>query len=103
MNPPDTMIKAMMRGEAADLRSSFASFQEREASVLALLQELAQRPRVRVVYPHQSLCNAEICQIVRDGMPLYTDDNHLGTNGVALIQRELTQAVDATDQLSRRN
>jgi hypothetical protein len=30
---------------------------------------------------------------VDGAMPLYSDDNHLGVNGVALIRRELEAAI----------
>jgi len=92
-NPPETMIRAMMRGEAADLRATRAHFEERQTNVLALLRELAQKPGVRIVYPHESLCDVAVCRTVDGAMPLYTDDNHLGVNGVALIRRELGAAI----------
>jgi hypothetical protein len=53
---------------------------------------------VRVVYPHESLCNAEICATVRDGMPIYSDDNHLGVNGVALIRQQLGAAIASVER-----
>jgi peptidoglycan/LPS O-acetylase OafA/YrhL len=98
LNPPDTMIRAMMRGTTPDLTSPFAEFRARQAAVLGTLARLAQRPGVRVVYPHESLCDAEICRTVDGAMPLYTDDNHLGVNGVALIRRQLEAAIAAATQ-----
>jgi peptidoglycan/LPS O-acetylase OafA/YrhL len=98
MNPPDTMIKAMMRGGKADTRSTFASFKERQTAVLATMEQLSRNPKVRVVYPHESLCNAEICATVRDGMPIYSDDNHLGVNGVALIRQQLGAAIASVER-----
>lgn len=96
LNPPETMIKAMMRGGSADVRATFANFKARQATVLALLAQLSQRPGVRVFYPHESLCDALTCRTVDGAMPLYTDDNHLGVNGVALIRRELEDAIAPT-------
>ena len=93
LNPPDTIIRAMMRGETADVRATFADFEARQASVLSLLKKLELRRGVRVVYPHKSLCDAHVCRTMDGAMPLYSDDNHLGVNGVALIRRELGAAI----------
>jgi peptidoglycan/LPS O-acetylase OafA/YrhL len=93
LNPPETMIKAMMRGGKADVRAPSADFVARQANVLTHLSMLEHFPGVRVVYPHQSLCDVSECRTVDGAMPLYTDDNHLGVNGVALIRRELGAAI----------
>jgi hypothetical protein len=93
LNPPDTIIRAMMRGGTADVRATFADFEVRQARVLALLRQLAHRPGVRVVYPHESLCDTHVCRTMDGKMPIYSDDNHLGVNGVALIRHELGEAI----------
>ncbi len=93
LNPPETMIKAMMRGEKANVRATSADFLVRQATVLSLLSLLEHAPGVRVVYPHKSLCDVTICRTANGAMPLYTDDNHLGVNGAALIRQELGAAI----------
>jgi hypothetical protein len=93
LNPTEAMIRAMMRGETADVSATFADFAARQASVLALLRQLSGRAGVRVVYPHESLCDARVCRTLDGPMPLYSDDNHLGVNGVALIRRALGAAI----------
>lgn len=102
LNPPDTIMRAMMHGATADVRATFADFETRQASVLAVLKKLEQRPGVRVVYPHTSLCDAQVCRTMEGTMPLYSDDNHLGVNGVALIRRELGAAIAPFDATSPR-
>jgi peptidoglycan/LPS O-acetylase OafA/YrhL len=97
LNPPDTIMRAMMHGATADVRATFADFETRQTDVLALLKRLEQRPGVRVVYPHRSLCDAQVCRTMEGMMPLYSDDNHLGVNGVALIRRELGAAIAPFD------
>ncbi len=93
MNPPESMIRAMMRGTTPDLHANVADFRARQGAVLRLFSSLAQLRGVRVVYPHESLCDGSACRTADGPMPLYTDDNHLGVNGVALIRRELGNAV----------
>jgi peptidoglycan/LPS O-acetylase OafA/YrhL len=93
LNPPETIIKAMMRGEKANVRATSADFLTRQGFVLSMLTLLEHAPGVRVVYPHQGLCDVNACRTVDGAMPLYTDDNHLGVNGVALIRRELGAAI----------
>lgn len=92
-NPPDTMIRTMMRGGKLHLGYSLNDFHQRQAVVLALFKELEARPGVRVVYPHRSLCPKDACLITQGSMPIYTDDNHLGVNGAAVIRRELADAI----------
>ena len=93
INPAEMMIRAMMLGATADVHATATDFATRQAGVLPLLKQLSQRAGVRVVYPHESLCDASQCRTVDGPMPLYSDDNHLGVNGVALIRGQLEAAI----------
>jgi len=55
---------------------------ERVADVNAVFKSL--QPAT-VVDPASLLCNAETCDVARDGMPLYRDDNHLSLRGCVLV------------------
>jgi peptidoglycan/LPS O-acetylase OafA/YrhL len=52
-------------------------FDERESFVLALFARIAEKYNVRAVWPHQYLCDARLCQVQKEGRPLYVDDQHL--------------------------
>lgn len=91
---PNAMMKAMMRGEKKDFSLPFASFARRQAGTFKLLAELDALPGVRVVYPHKVLCDGTRCQTTKDGMPLYFDDDHLGSYGTKAIASVLADALD---------
>jgi hypothetical protein len=91
---PNAMMKAMMRGEKQDFSLPFASFARRQAETFKMLAELDALPGVRVVYPHKVLCDGTTCRTTKDGMPLYFDDDHLGSYGTKAIERALADALD---------
>jgi hypothetical protein len=53
--------------------------------VFDVFSRIAAIPHVRVVYPDKSLCDAQGCDYVENGKPLYSDDNHLTPEGVAKL------------------
>ena len=83
-----------MRGYQRDFSVSLVDFKERHAGVLRILSELDAMPRVRVLYPHLTLCDADRCRLVDNGMPLYVDDNHLSPQGAGLLSDLLREALD---------
>jgi hypothetical protein len=91
---PNAMVKAMMRGEQRDFSQPFAEFAARQQVVLHALGELDKIAGVRVVYPHTALCDATTCRAVVNGMPLYFDDDHLGSYGTKAIESVLDDALN---------
>ncbi|WP_415643077.1 acyltransferase family protein [Sphingomonas antarctica] len=57
--------------------TSMAYYRARQAWVLARLAELAKRPGVVMIDPVPAVCEATRCLAIQNGMPLYSDDNHL--------------------------
>ncbi|MFB1489924.1 MULTISPECIES: acyltransferase family protein [unclassified Thiocapsa] len=64
-----------------ETRPSEASFYDAQERTLAVLGELARQPGVSLVLPHERFCSDGWCEVIRDGYPLYFDDNHLTTVG----------------------
>jgi len=64
---------------------SRTNFFEEKARTFSILSRLDELPNVDVVYPHTSLCNASACDYIENGVPLYSDDNHLTPAGVARL------------------
>lgn len=90
---PKSMTKALMKGETRDFSVPFADFEEQQAATLKTLAELDRLPRVRVLYPHLILCDAERCRTVGDGQPLYVDGDHLSPRGAAALAGLLKEAL----------
>lgn len=74
---------------------SRADFDLRQAKVRPVLERLAQMPAVRVLYPEQRLCSAQVCDYTAGGWPLYTDSNHLSLKGLSLLEPLVAEALNA--------
>ena len=74
-------------GFARDLEiaPTLAEFDQRQAFVLYLLDDLPRRYPVGVIWPHERLCGDLGCEIARDGHVLYADDDHLSVFGAQSI------------------
>jgi SGNH domain (fused to AT3 domains) len=82
-----------------DIRPTREEFNEREGFVLALFADIVKKYPVRVVWPHQSLCNAKFCRVEKDGRPLYIDFQHL-TRSAAMLRPHVFDPIfsDALQQ-----
>ena len=63
--------------ENVDIAPTYKEFETRQRHVFAMLDVLAKKFPVNIIWPHEVLCNPRFCQLERDGTPIYTDDNHL--------------------------
>lgn len=79
--PRSLYVQSLGFGRDTELRTTRAAFLEKEAPVLRVLTQLCERSNVRCVWPHESLCRSDLCEVVADGRPLYFDDNHLSATG----------------------
>jgi len=87
--PRALYLKSMGLEQDFELRPSVDAFHTAQIRTLAVLRDLARRPGVSLVYPHEVLCLEGWCQVERDGWPLYFDDNHLTTHGAKLVAKIL--------------
>jgi peptidoglycan/LPS O-acetylase OafA/YrhL len=75
----------MLRGVAADeevatrSRIDVARVSARQASFDRVMVRFANEPSVTVLDTHEHFCDASSCFAVRDGRPLYFDNNHVTT------------------------
>jgi peptidoglycan/LPS O-acetylase OafA/YrhL len=73
---------------------SLAAARERNREYRALLAALQARHRGLTVFdPWPLLCDAESCQVLRDGAPLYRDNNHLSFLGSAMVGSALAAVL----------
>jgi hypothetical protein len=88
------MVRAAMVGITFEHREAAATYDRHQSFILSLLQKVATRPGVRVVYPHRSFCDGHTCVAAMNGVPLYTDLNHLNANGIAVMADVLADAFE---------
>ncbi|MDH5637566.1 MAG: acyltransferase [Nitrospinota bacterium] len=71
-------------------------YNKRNGEVNSLLEELASAdPGVRVVHIEDLICRPD-CAIVREGRPLYRDDNHLSAHGSRTLAPALAELIWGT-------
>jgi len=89
-------MKTLMRGEERDLAVPFDEFRAQQAATFHILAKLEKLDGVRVLYPHLLLCDTKRCLTVKDGVPLYRDDNHLNLRGAELLSGLLDSALSVS-------
>ncbi|MBX9758622.1 MAG: acyltransferase [Beijerinckiaceae bacterium] len=93
VNVPSAFIKGAMRGKRDDIVMARTDFDQRQRAVLPVLAELSRMDGVRVVYPHEQLCDASLCRATVDRKALYVDDDHLSPEGARIIEPSLRAAL----------
>ncbi len=89
---PQTLAKLAAR-RAPPITTSVHRYLDRHAPVLKLAAELSTNARYHPVYPHRVLCDHVRCRTVLDGKVLYTDTDHLSSEGAALIVPEIEKLL----------
>ncbi len=92
-NLPSEMIKARMRGNDYAAAIAQQDFIAQNAEALDILAKLDDVAGVSVLYPHEALCDGQICPIVREGLPIYRDDNHVNRVGAGLLRPLIETAL----------
>ncbi len=85
MDVPTVLARNVVTGKVSSLAPHYPEFLERQARAFKLLSQVAEKYRVRVIYPHQTLCNYSSCRIVSENHALYVDDDHLSTHGAMYL------------------
>lgn len=81
VNVPKSMGRGLMRGETVKVSISLEAYRKRHAWIWATQDLAAERCGVRTLDPLPYLCKDGRCQGAFDGIPIYSDDNHLNMRG----------------------
>ena len=65
--------------------SDRSTFDLRQSKVFAGFAAVQADPSVSIYYPHLSFCDRLKCKIAVDGMPIYSDWDHLNEFGARMI------------------
>ncbi len=87
---PRALAASRFLNRHVELGPDRASFEARQAGVLAMLADLAARPGVSLVLPHAALCQSGTCHVIAGGEPLYFDDSHLSPTGARVVVQSLS-------------
>lgn len=86
VNVPSALARSVTRRPAPIIAPTRAAFDARQGRSLNIIRRIATAHGVEVVYPHESLCDQEWCDVLRDGEPLYLDEHHLSLHGISYIR-----------------
>lgn len=82
---PRTVGRAMLAGRPDTVSVSLAQHLERTAEVRQAQAQAASRCGVKLLDATALLCPDGVCQGVRNGVPVYYDDDHLSERGAAVL------------------
>ena len=98
----EMLARRRLRGRPVEPGPTMAAFEMRNRLVLDTFRS---SPGAEYVFPHQLLCTGgERCAIVRDGRPLYSDDDHLsrlGAESVSGLFEPVFESIAATGAANR--
>lgn len=94
---PAASFAAELTGRDANqlIAPTVAAYKERTASVDAILGDLERDFGVKVVQPHEWLCNKTRCRVAAEDGPLYRDDDHLSVLGSRSLSRLFDPIFDS--------
>ena len=82
---PTSLARTATRKLPESLAVPLPEFMARQARTFGLLSQVSEKYKVRLVYPHQLLCDNGGCATTREGHVLYVDSNHLSVQGAMYL------------------
>ena len=79
--PKSIYLDKLGFGGAMDIRPTHDEFNLRQQFVVSSFHQFAKTYPVKIIWPHEALCDPTKCDVQRGGRPLYSDDNHLSPSG----------------------
>jgi len=64
---------------------SLVEYQARNQKTFAILKTFEEKYAIQIIEPWKSLCQEDICRVAINGIPLYSDDDHLSVFGSEFI------------------
>src|SRR5262249_28004771 len=93
---PSVLARQEFRGAHVDLSPRYSDFAKRQARAFQVLLDVAAEGIATIVYPHQILCDASSCSVVKGDYPLYSDNQHITAHGALLFAPMLSPFLTET-------
>lgn len=94
VNGPHLTFKRLLRDPGAGAMTwDAAPYQERFTVTEALLADLQRTKGFQRIRPREALCEGWRCAFYREGLLLYTDNNHLSRDGALALAPLLREAL----------
>jgi hypothetical protein len=82
---PYALARKHMFNLDIDIRVGLTDYFQRQINVFSELEKMNRRYGARIIYPHHALCTNGYCEVMRHGIPYYSDSNHLTEFGAKLL------------------
>ena len=99
---PKAMSRAMLFGQHKDISVSLADYHQRNAFIWAAQDAARDQCGVKILDPLPYLCPDGRCLGVKNGRPLYYDENHLSEYGNKLLVPMFAKVFQASKRLHAR-
>lgn len=83
--PREISRDIMFEGKADDITLPLSDYYTRQRAVIDTLKTAQARCGIRVLDPTPYLCSDGVCHGSINGLPLYSDDNHIGVHGAKML------------------
>lgn len=90
---PSVLGMELWQGRKIHSAPTLAEYRSRNRFVFELFAELQTSYHFKLVYPHETLCDATHCRVIIDQQPLYCDTNHLSVSGQQLLLPSLIRLL----------
>ena len=92
--PTISYLLEVFQGMGSDrFLPQLSNYELRHRDVAKVFSEYRTHKNVSFFDPAAHLCNGNACDIVKNGKPLYIDDNHLSVDGAMHLQRALANTL----------
>lgn len=90
---PTALAQRSRSGSPVEIAPRLDDFLARQAVAFGVLRRIAAENQVRLVFPHEVLCDQATCAIEQDGWALYTDGDHLSVRGAQRLEPILAEVL----------
>lgn len=85
-NVVDQIAKTiLLKQPSPEVTINLESYYQHNKFVLAMLEQVQNRCGAKLIDPLPALCDGDKCYGLKEGLPLYQDDNHLNEHGNTLL------------------
>jgi peptidoglycan/LPS O-acetylase OafA/YrhL len=84
-NVPSVLGRARQYNKPIDISTSKQTYLDKHAHIHSVWSKLGMNYNISTIYPHQSLCDKDMCKLTHNGKALYYDGDHLSTYGAQHI------------------
>jgi len=84
--PTELAKSRLLYHSDADISVSLSDYAQRNAPVLETFKKAKKQCGIHILDPKLFLCDKKSCQAIKNGIPLYRDDNHLSEYGSRFLK-----------------